>query len=59
MPDNSTENEIVIATCYFISGIMGVIEVWLQDINLITPEKMVEISYKLIENGIHAFHIKK
>ncbi len=58
MPDDSTENEIVVATCYFISGIMGIIEVWLQDISLITPEKLVDISYKLIENGINAFHIK-
>lgn len=59
MPNSSTENEITIATCYFISGIIGIIETWLQDINLITPEKMAEISCKLIENGIRAFDIKQ
>jgi AcrR family transcriptional regulator len=57
MPPTSTESEISIATGYFISGIIGIIEIWLQDINRITPQSMVEMSYKLIENGIHSFDI--
>lgn len=57
MPSNSTENEIKVATCYFISGIIGIIEAWLQDISMGTPKHMAEITYKLIENGIHSFNI--
>ncbi|MGN1412322.1 MAG: TetR/AcrR family transcriptional regulator [Oscillospiraceae bacterium] len=57
MPSNSTENEIKIATCYFISGIIGIIEAWLQDISMGTPEYMAEISCNLIEKGIHTFNI--
>lgn len=59
MTNTSNENEIKVATCYFVSGIIGIIETWLQDISLDTPEHMAEISCKLIENGIYAFNINK
>lgn len=57
MPTNSTENEINIATYYFISGVIGIIEAWLQDTSMGTPEHMAEISCNLIEKGIHTFNI--
>lgn len=58
MPVNSTENEIKVATCYFISGIIGVIEAWLQDVSMGTPKDMADISCKLIEKGIYCFDIR-
>lgn len=59
MVDSSTENEVTIATHYFISGIVGIIEVWLQDITLGTPEYITDISIRLIESGIRTFNIKE
>lgn len=59
MVDSSTENEVTIATHYFISGIVGIIEVWLQDITLGTPEYITDMSIRLIESGIRTFNIKE
>lgn len=58
MPANSTENEVRVATCYLISGTIGIIEAWLQDISMGTPKHMAEISCKLIEDGIKSFKIE-
>jgi hypothetical protein len=57
MPSNSSENEIKVATCYFISGIIGIIEAWLQDISMGTPKHMAELSCQLVEHGIYSFDI--
>ncbi|MDD6826404.1 MAG: TetR-like C-terminal domain-containing protein [Oscillospiraceae bacterium] len=53
----ASDDEIAITTGYFITGIVGIIELWLHDLSLGTPEHMAEISVKLIEKGIHGFNI--
>jgi AcrR family transcriptional regulator len=54
---NCTENQIRVATCYFVSGITGIIEAWLQDISLGTPETIAHLSCNLIKNGISSFNV--
>lgn len=52
---NATEDEIRLTTSFIISGIIGIIETWLLNIKLGTPEQMAETAFRLIENGIHGF----
>jgi AcrR family transcriptional regulator len=59
MCDSATDSEVKVATCYFISGTIGIIETWLQDISLGTPQSMAESTCMLIENGIYAFDLKR
>lgn len=51
----ASEDEIHFTTCFIISGIIGLIESWLQDVSLGTPEQMAFTAFRLIENGIHGF----
>lgn len=53
------EEQIRIACCYFVSGIIGIIEAWLQDISLTTPETMAEFSCQLIKNGMSNFNFQE
>jgi len=54
----ATDDEIRLTASFIIAGIIGIIETWLQDISLGTPEHMAETAFRLIENGIHGFYNK-
>lgn len=52
------ENVIHLTTSFMIAGILGIIETWLQDISIGTPEKMADTAFCLIEHGIQGFDAK-
>lgn len=54
----ATKDETLLITSFIISGILGIIATWLQDISIGTPEKMAATACKLIETGINGFYTK-
>lgn len=54
----ASKDETLLITSFIISGILGIIAIWLQDISIGTPEKMASTACKLIENGINGFYTK-
>ncbi len=54
----ASKDETLLITNFIISGILGIVATWLQDISIGTPEKMAATACKLIENGINGFYTK-
>lgn len=54
----ASKDETLLITNFIISGILGIVATWLQDISIGTPEKMAATVCKLIENGINGFYTK-
>lgn len=52
MPNNSPTFEVEFATSFCVSGIVGIVEHWLHDINADTPKNVARLSFNLIERGI-------
>lgn len=52
MPSNAPTFEVEFATSFCVSGIVGIVENWLQDIHADTPENVARLSCNLIERGI-------
>lgn len=53
----ASEDEIKVTSGFFIAGILGIVEIWLNDLSTGTPEQMAETAFKLIEKGIHGFNL--